>query len=137
MSRPRPCARAALRTSAAAAVLAAAQRRSTARRQLPCSPAHFAAALPGAAGHCAPDRDAAAGAEMLAGTDKGERRRMQPNAEVATPLYAHQQEALAWMIERENSGRLPPFWGARRAPRPACMRGGRSRAGIPLGRGRA
>jgi hypothetical protein len=50
---------------------------------------------------------------MLAGADKSERRRVQPGAEVATPLYAHQQEALAWMIERENSSRLPPFWGAR------------------------
>lgn len=53
-----------------------------------------------------------AGTELLAGADKGRRQLATPDAEVATPLYPHQQEALAWMIERENSSQLPPFWGA-------------------------
>jgi hypothetical protein len=38
-------------------------------------------------------------------------RRMEPPAEVIrTPLLPHQQEALAWMVDRENNDRLPPFW---------------------------
>lgn len=37
--------------------------------------------------------------------------RMAPPAErVVTPLLRHQQEALAWMVHRENSNALPPFW---------------------------
>ena len=36
--------------------------------------------------------------------------RMQPKKHVVTPLLKHQQEALAWMIRRENSNELPPFW---------------------------
>lgn len=32
--------------------------------------------------------------------------------EVTSPLYQHQQEALAWMVGRENSNALPPFWEA-------------------------
>jgi hypothetical protein len=38
-----------------------------------------------------------------------------PVATIRTPLLPHQQEALAWMVRRENSGRLPPFWQARPA----------------------
>ena len=38
-------------------------------------------------------------------------RRMEPPvATIRTPLLPHQQEALAWMVDRENSDRLPPFW---------------------------
>lgn len=31
-------------------------------------------------------------------------------AEVTKPLYPHQQEALAWMVDREILNALPPFW---------------------------
>ena len=33
---------------------------------------------------------------------------------VTSEMFAHQKEALAWMVERENSNRLPPFWEKRR-----------------------
>eukprot|EP00798_Chlamydomonas_sp_ICE-L_P010643 gene10643-12322_t len=36
-----------------------------------------------------------------------------PNSEVTSQLYPHQKAALAWMIKRENSGMLPPFWEPR------------------------
>lgn len=29
---------------------------------------------------------------------------------VATPLFLHQKQALAWMMNRENNDDLPPFW---------------------------
>ncbi|NXI51988.1 HLTF factor, partial [Chloroceryle aenea] len=32
---------------------------------------------------------------------------------VATPLLPHQKQALAWMVSRENSNNLPPFWEER------------------------
>jgi len=32
--------------------------------------------------------------------------------EITSQLYPHQTAALAWMIQRENSGGLPPFWCA-------------------------
>jgi hypothetical protein len=35
---------------------------------------------------------------------------MEPGRRITTPLLRHQQEALAWMVGRENSGALPPFW---------------------------
>lgn len=31
-------------------------------------------------------------------------------AVVTTPLLPHQKVALAWLVKRENSGALPPFW---------------------------
>ena len=40
---------------------------------------------------------------------------MQPAAEVVSGLYPHQAAALAWMVERENSNALPPFWCGARA----------------------
>ncbi len=51
---------------------------------------------------------------------------MRADAEVTTPLYPHQEEALAWMVARENSNQLPPFWGApcliaARAPNFVCL----------------
>lgn len=55
------------------------------------------------------------GAGMLAGANGMERRLMRASAEVT--LYPHQEEALAWMVARENSNQLPPFWGARRLRR--------------------
>ena len=33
-----------------------------------------------------------------------------PNRAVTAPMYPHQKEALAWMLHRENSNSLPPFW---------------------------
>jgi SWI/SNF-related matrix-associated actin-dependent regulator of chromatin subfamily A3 len=36
--------------------------------------------------------------------------RREPSGAVQTELIAHQKEALAWMVARENSGALPPFW---------------------------
>lgn len=35
---------------------------------------------------------------------------MDPAPLITTPLYRHQREALAWLVERENSKDLPPFW---------------------------
>lgn len=32
---------------------------------------------------------------------------------IGTPLLPHQKQALAWMISRENSKELPPFWEQR------------------------
>jgi SWI/SNF-related matrix-associated actin-dependent regulator of chromatin subfamily A3 len=72
----------------------------------------------------------------------GPRAWCEPHHSVATTLFTHQKEALAWMITRENSNALPPFWEAQpgrgggapqyvhaltnfTAPaRPAPMRGG-------------
>ncbi|XP_045179859.2 helicase-like transcription factor isoform X2 [Mercenaria mercenaria] len=36
-----------------------------------------------------------------------------PAQAIATPLYPHQKQALNWMIKRENSATLPPFWQER------------------------
>ncbi|XP_052036706.1 helicase-like transcription factor isoform X1 [Apodemus sylvaticus] len=38
---------------------------------------------------------------------------MEPAEAVETPLLPHQKQALAWMISRENSKELPPFWEQR------------------------
>ncbi|XP_023568716.1 helicase-like transcription factor [Octodon degus] len=35
---------------------------------------------------------------------------MEPAEAIETPLLSHQKQALAWMISRENSNELPPFW---------------------------
>ncbi|KAM6160186.1 helicase-like transcription factor [Erethizon dorsatum] len=35
---------------------------------------------------------------------------MEPAEAIETPLLSHQKQALAWMISRENSKELPPFW---------------------------
>ena len=35
---------------------------------------------------------------------------MDPGSIVTSPLYPHQKEALAWLVQRENSNALPPFW---------------------------
>uniref|UniRef100_A0A383WDF9 Uncharacterized protein n=1 Tax=Tetradesmus obliquus TaxID=3088 RepID=A0A383WDF9_TETOB len=40
------------------------------------------------------------------------RPRMDASDEVLSQLFPHQQEALAWMVNRENSNTLPPFWSA-------------------------
>ncbi|WIA37137.1 hypothetical protein OEZ86_014100 [Tetradesmus obliquus] len=40
------------------------------------------------------------------------RPRMGASDEVLSQLFPHQQEALAWMVNRENSNALPPFWSA-------------------------
>ncbi|XP_029470884.1 LOW QUALITY PROTEIN: helicase-like transcription factor [Rhinatrema bivittatum] len=40
-------------------------------------------------------------------------REMEPAEAVATPLLPHQKQALAWMVSRENSKELPPFWEQR------------------------
>lgn len=45
--------------------------------------------------------------------ESGPRQRLAASPEVVTALYPHQQEALAWMVRRENSNALPPFWGPR------------------------
>jgi hypothetical protein len=45
----------------------------------------------------------------------GPRQRMDPGLGLLkTQLLPHQQEALAWMISRENLSGLPPFWTAKR-----------------------
>ncbi|XP_069927732.1 helicase-like transcription factor isoform X6 [Oryctolagus cuniculus] len=38
---------------------------------------------------------------------------MEPAEAVETPLLPHQKQALAWMVSRENSRELPPFWELR------------------------
>ncbi|XP_062069315.1 helicase-like transcription factor isoform X4 [Lepus europaeus] len=38
---------------------------------------------------------------------------MEPAEAVETPLLPHQKQALAWMVSRENSKELPPFWELR------------------------
>ncbi|XP_075807202.1 helicase-like transcription factor isoform X3 [Microtus pennsylvanicus] len=38
---------------------------------------------------------------------------MEPAEAIGTPLLPHQKQALAWMISRENSKELPPFWEQR------------------------
>ena len=43
-------------------------------------------------------------------TEEGPRQLMPAAAEILAPLYPHQQEALAWMVDRENINALPPFW---------------------------
>ena len=43
-------------------------------------------------------------------TEDGPGALMPAAAEIVKPLYPHQQEALAWMINRENTNALPPFW---------------------------
>eukprot|EP00892_Ulva_mutabilis_P006202 jgi/Ulvmu1/3954/UM018_0177.1 len=47
--------------------------------------------------------------DLLAESDTVQR--MQPHTKhIVTPLLRHQQEALAWMVQQENSNELPPFW---------------------------
>uniref|UniRef100_A0A8C0S2H6 Helicase-like transcription factor n=1 Tax=Canis lupus familiaris TaxID=9615 RepID=A0A8C0S2H6_CANLF len=38
---------------------------------------------------------------------------MEPAEAIETPLLPHQKQALAWMVSRENSKDLPPFWEQR------------------------
>nr|XP_023411199.1 helicase-like transcription factor isoform X5 [Loxodonta africana] len=38
---------------------------------------------------------------------------MEPAEAIETPLLPHQKQALAWMVSRENSEDLPPFWEQR------------------------
>ncbi|XP_034355885.1 helicase-like transcription factor isoform X2 [Arvicanthis niloticus] len=38
---------------------------------------------------------------------------MEPAEAIKTPLLSHQKQALCWMIARENSRELPPFWEKR------------------------
>ena len=52
--------------------------------------------------------------------EEAEARHMPAAAAITTPLLAHQKEALAWMVERENNGALPPFWEPHKARRPKC-----------------
>lgn len=40
-------------------------------------------------------------------------REMEPAEAVGTPLLSHQKQALSWMVSRENSKELPPFWEQR------------------------
>ncbi|KAM4693493.1 helicase-like transcription factor [Discoglossus pictus] len=40
-------------------------------------------------------------------------REVEPSQAVGTQLLPHQKQALAWMISRENSKELPPFWEQR------------------------
>lgn len=43
-------------------------------------------------------------------SEDGPRALMPAAPEIVKPLYPHQQEALAWMVNRENTSALPPFW---------------------------
>jgi hypothetical protein len=46
---------------------------------------------------------------------------MEASEKIVTPLLQHQQEALAWMVHRENSGALPPFWQLHKVSSPALL----------------
>ncbi|KAL6067925.1 hypothetical protein STEG23_022541, partial [Scotinomys teguina] len=45
--------------------------------------------------------------------EDGKTNEMEPAEAIETPLLPHQKQALAWMISRENSKELPPFWEQR------------------------
>ncbi|ERE87686.1 helicase-like transcription factor, partial [Cricetulus griseus] len=45
--------------------------------------------------------------------EDGKTNEMEPAEAIGTPLLPHQKQALAWMISRENSKDLPPFWEQR------------------------
>ncbi|XP_006993878.1 helicase-like transcription factor isoform X1 [Peromyscus maniculatus bairdii] len=45
--------------------------------------------------------------------EDGKTNEMEPAEGIETPLLPHQKQALAWMISRENSKELPPFWEQR------------------------
>ncbi|RWR76017.1 putative SWI/SNF-related matrix-associated actin-dependent regulator of chromatin subfamily A member 3-like protein 1 [Cinnamomum micranthum f. kanehirae] len=49
-----------------------------------------------------------------AGENGGKKRKVAepPKDIISSELFLHQKEALAWLIERENSCDLPPFWAA-------------------------
>lgn len=40
----------------------------------------------------------------------GERQIMDPSPTISSSMFVHQKEALAWLVQTENSSRLPPFW---------------------------
>ena len=40
---------------------------------------------------------------------------------ITTPLLPHQKEALAWMMQRENSNALPPFWEPHKVKLATCL----------------
>lgn len=46
-------------------------------------------------------------------TEDQQRAECEPATSVQTPLYPHQKEALAWMIQQERSDSLPVFWESR------------------------
>ena len=68
--------------------------------------------------------------------EKKNTREMEPASIVTSPMYPHQKEALAWLVERENTNALPPFWTHKQGmyenilsshktrTRPAVCRGG-------------
>nr|ATG70983.1 DNA/RNA helicase protein [Juniperus flaccida] len=56
------------------------------------------------------DLDEIFGAAVDGGAKK--RQAMEPGSIVVATLLQHQKEALAWMVQRENSLKLPPFWEA-------------------------
>nr|ATG70975.1 DNA/RNA helicase protein [Cupressus duclouxiana] len=56
------------------------------------------------------DLDEIFGAAVDGGAKK--RQAMEPGSIVVAKLLQHQKEALAWMVQRENSLKLPPFWEA-------------------------
>jgi SWI/SNF-related matrix-associated actin-dependent regulator of chromatin subfamily A3 len=41
---------------------------------------------------------------------------MEADPEVTSPLFPHQQVALAWLVRRENSSGLPPLWEPHATP---------------------
>lgn len=47
----------------------------------------------------------------------GSRQTMEPSPDILSPLFPHQKEALAWMVQRENKEELPPWWVAEQQPR--------------------
>ena len=51
--------------------------------------------------------------QMLGGDGEAAQEVLAAAAQITTPLYRHQGQALAWMARRENSGALPPLWAPR------------------------
>lgn len=40
---------------------------------------------------------------------------MEPSPTISSPMFPHQKEALAWMVQTENASKLPPFWVMQKA----------------------
>lgn len=45
----------------------------------------------------------------------GKGQKMEPGVSIKSQLFDHQKEALAWLVLRENSLTLPPFWEIKRS----------------------
>ncbi|GAQ86429.1 putative SNF2 family N-terminal domain containing protein [Klebsormidium nitens] len=85
----------------------------------PCEGSAGAAggAGPGVSGSTSVAEQEAALESLFESLAQGEEKNltMEQPAGVTTALYPHQLTALCWMLLRENSNRLPPFWETKKA----------------------